>query len=226
MHEPNPSPNSLTPAQIAAANRIYERCDVWQRSDRALESLRDRMPGFGPEATLLKAVAINALYSTNVYAIVRLARHVQTVLADADLDKAGPELVEKMAWMRDEGPDHKERRHRSFAAKFAHFFIDPERFPIFDSYADRMLRWHLGGAAVAVSKGAPYVEFAEQYDRLVRASGLTGPRRQLDRYLWITGQYHDWHKNHKAPINTELRLMLDAVCDELRLLPPADVGPH
>jgi hypothetical protein len=57
---------------------------------------------------------------------------------------------------------------------------------------------------------------------LVRASGLKGSRRQLDRYLWITGQYQERHRNREARISTELRRMLKENCDELRSLPLPD----
>jgi len=36
------------------------------------------------------------------------------------------------------------KRHHSFVSKFAHFFIDPERFPIMDSYPVSLLKVHLG----------------------------------------------------------------------------------
>lgn len=66
----------LTMAQIEAANRLHGKLIQWQVTDRALHILQENLPGFDSEATLLKVVAVNQLYGTNVYAVVRMVRHV------------------------------------------------------------------------------------------------------------------------------------------------------
>ena len=87
----------LTLAQVKAAGRLHGKLQEWRVIDCALDSLAKSTPGFGPEATLLKSVAVNALYGTNVFAIVRVARHVETTLAKRDLSAEGPDLVEELA---------------------------------------------------------------------------------------------------------------------------------
>lgn len=71
----------LSQAQIAAADRLRLRLRHWEVSDRAFQALSTALPGFGPEPTLLKAVAVNQFYGTNVYAVVRMAKHVSQVMA-------------------------------------------------------------------------------------------------------------------------------------------------
>lgn len=114
----------LTLDQVEAAGRLHGTLQEWQVADRALYALARSTPGFGPDATLLKSVAVNALYRTNVFAIVRVARHVESTLTERDLDIAGPDLVEELANVPLGGAETKPRMRRSFAAKFAHFFID------------------------------------------------------------------------------------------------------
>ncbi len=87
----------LTEEQIAAAGALHPTLAQWRATDSALSRLREGMPGFRPEESLLKVAAVNALYGTNVFALVRAARHVQAVLGSADIANAGPELVESLA---------------------------------------------------------------------------------------------------------------------------------
>src|SRR5258706_11679744 len=102
----------LTMTQIEAANRLHGKLLQWRVTDRALYILQENLPGFDIEATLLKVVAVNQLYGTNVYAVVRMARHITEVMQDAcGIEDA--DLVEKLASLT-------ARKHRSFASKFAH----------------------------------------------------------------------------------------------------------
>jgi hypothetical protein len=194
----------LTAGQIAAAIRLHDRLPNWDISDRTLVALRERMPGFTPEETLVKTATINALYGTNLFAVVRMAEHVAQVLAETNLASAGPELVEQMAALPMTATQKHMHRHMSFAAKFAHFFIDPERFPIMDSYAVWMVEYHLGRKNCLRDAKQPYMAFVENLRRLREAAELNVKSRELDRYLWLAGQYRQWRKNPKSQINSEL----------------------
>src|SRR2546425_485796 len=103
----------LSIAQIEAANRLHEKLFQWQVTDRALHTLQVNLPEFDIEATLLKVAAINQLYGTNVYAVIGMAQHVTEVMLDAS-GMEDADLVERLASLN-------ERKHRSFASKFAHF---------------------------------------------------------------------------------------------------------
>ena len=121
----------LSMSQIEAANRLHSKLLQWQITDRALHALHVNLPGFDIEATLLKVAAVNQLYGTNVYAVMRMAQHITKVMLTAG-NMEDTDLVEKLASLPG-------RQHLSFASKFAHFFIDMERFPIYDSYAVKMV---------------------------------------------------------------------------------------
>lgn len=204
-----PLATPLTANQIEAAGRIRAHLHQWVLSDEALETLSQRLPGFEPPAVLLKVVAVNALYGTNVYALVRMADHIGNVLKETDPAKAGPELVEAIAALPVASAAEKPKRHRSFASKFAHFFIDPERFPIYDRYADAMVRLHLGNA-VGRAPEHPYAAFAAKFRRVMgEVTGWWGSSRELDRYLWVAGLYRELRKNPKAPINLEARRVFE-----------------
>lgn len=213
---------ALQLSQIAAALRLHKRVEQWQLSDKALTALREQFPGFEPHEVLLKATVINALFGTNVYAIERVAKHVAQVMAQAEIRAAGPELVERLANPPPIRGKKKSRNH-SFAAKFAHFFVDGERFPIMDSYATQMLELHLGEDHYLSDPERPYVAFCRNLDLLKKEADFTGSYRELDHYLWLAGAYLSWKENGRA--NAEARLLFenpapDVAADLNALVPP------
>ncbi|MGQ0750999.1 MAG: hypothetical protein ACT4PS_10735, partial [Betaproteobacteria bacterium] len=192
----------LGPPQIEAACRLHETLEGWRVSDAALLRLHHDRYGFDPEACLLKAVAVNALYGTQVYAIVRMAKHAHKILNQGNLASAGPELVEAIATLP-ANDGEKARQFVSFAAKFCHLFVDEERFPIYDDAARTMLVLHLGVYYRKDSK-RPYAAFCKNFAALRELSKFRGPSRNLDRYLWIAGMYRRWSKGSRL-VNGELR---------------------
>lgn len=50
-----------------------------------------------------------------------------------------------------------------------------------------------------------------------RLSGFTGSSRQLDRYLWLAGEYAAWKKKPAAAINAEVAALFNK--------PPAEGVP-
>lgn len=195
----------LSPSQVEAACRIHNRLKQWQLSEQALQQLWECMPGFDAKASLLKTVSVNAIYGTQVFATVRMAQWVEQIMAKPE--GAVPNLVEAMAKL----PEI-ERRFTSFAAKFCHFFVDEERFPIYDEAARNTLKWHLGTAYVE-DKEKPYVGFCANFSELYNRSGLTCRSRELDHYLWLTGMYLRWLKNCDKPsplVNEELLKLFEA----------------
>ncbi|HPO93355.1 MAG TPA: hypothetical protein PL072_07770 [Phycisphaerales bacterium] len=152
--------------------------------------------------TLLKAAAVNALNNTNVFAIARVAAHFTDVLARSDLQREGAGLVERLAAVPQGGSEKRPVRRTSLAAKFAHFVIDGDRFPIYDQYAVRMVAHHLGIARSPLE--ISYIEFARRFDELALSLGMTTNRRRLDRYLWVQGQFESWRKGI-AETSSELR---------------------
>ena len=205
----------LTEAQLAAAGTLHAMLAQWRLTDEALRRLQDALPAFGPEESLLKVVAINGLYGTNVFALVRAATHVEKVLAAANLTTAGPELVESLADIPTTSSGRL-RRHVSFASKFAHFFISADRFPIFDAYAERMMLLHIGPSALR-NPQRPYEAFVANLERLTREYGLRSTYRELDRYLWLAGLYRAY-VDGKRTLNAEALRMFEKPSPEQRRL--------
>ncbi|MFH0982912.1 MAG: hypothetical protein V2A79_15430 [Planctomycetota bacterium] len=195
----------LTLRQIKAAGELYAHLEQCTAADHALLKLGERFPGFDADSALLKVVTINGLYGTHVFAIVRMAQHVQRVLADPDTAAAGVELVERLARLPLSRPDEKPLVFLSFASKFAHFFVDAKRFPILDRYAEQMVKLHLGPRNIIPDAGSRYATFVGKLNRLRELAPWSGSNRELDRYLWLAGGYRAWCGKAKTPINAELQ---------------------
>lgn len=208
----------LSISQIEAANRLHGKLLQWQVTDHALHALHVNLPGFDIEATLLKVVAINQLYGTNVYAVVRMAQHVTEVMQGANRMEDA-DLVKELASLNG-------RKHHSFASKFAHFFINMERFPIYDSFAVKMVAYHLEGYGQVKDAAHPYRTFVENILRLKRYAQLSCTTKELDRYLWLAGLYQEWRRNPASQINAEVAEMFKnqsaEVTAELAILSSGD----
>jgi len=101
----------VTQQQIDAAKILHHRLPKWAATDRAFERLGHHF-GWDRESCILKAAAINDLYSTRVYAIWRMAEHLMDVMVAPPDDPAA--LVEAIANLpEDDGAVP--RKHWSFA---------------------------------------------------------------------------------------------------------------
>lgn len=87
----------LKQSQVLAAGQLYNHLPRRAATDRALDALAERFPNFGLESALLKVAALNQLYGTNVYAVVRMTAHVGRVMAAQDNGTLKANLVERLA---------------------------------------------------------------------------------------------------------------------------------
>jgi len=141
---------------------------------------------------LLKASVVNALYTTNVFAIRATARHICDLFS-VESELSDLQLVPRIAELAVGG---KVRRCVSFASKYAHFFVDPDRFYIMDYNAGQALAAHLGARRVDPADWTPdYPAFVQRVEALRRRDWITVSNRELDRYLWLYGCCATtWHR--------------------------------
>lgn len=216
----------LAHGQVKAALQLHQMCKGWKTTDETLDSLALAFPGFDLKSTLIKATAVNALYGTQVYALMKVAEHLCNILRNRT-GPATPALVEKLAKVTfARGSKQTTWTFRSFASKFAHFFIDSNQFPIYDSYAVKMLPYHLNGKG---RDGLSYEQFAEELWALKDALGFPVTTRELDRYLWLAGQLRAWRgllpwARPYTGVNSELRRLFDSPAREVQELARAVLG--
>ena len=111
--------------------------------EQSLKELFDQFPGNNDlPHVLLKVVALNRLYSTQIFAVVDVARHIHrnAQAIDAALAAGSPGIVETIAKVT-VTVSGKERNNYSFATKYCSWH-NPASYPIYDSRVDRYL-WKL-----------------------------------------------------------------------------------
>jgi hypothetical protein len=207
----------LTHKQIDLAAEFHGTLDQWRLSDNALRRLHHALPSFDEDACLLKSIAVNQLYGTQILAIFLMAKHVRQVLSRVGATEQGAVLVDQIAALTLNG---KTRRYTSFAAKFCHFFVNENGFPIYDEMAKQAIRLHLGDQ-YSSDNSKPYATFCDNFGRLRAAIGFRGQPRAMDRYLWIVGMYMKWKKERlrRTPqINVELRDLFEKPSNKQKVL--------
>jgi hypothetical protein len=188
----------LSKRQIEAADEFWKDEGGWASSE--IVQLKEAFPK-PQDAVRLKAIVLNTLYGTSIFAILRVADCVERVLKTNR--STGPDLVEELVAEIQKSTN---RRHYSFAAKYAHFNINPD-LPILDSYAEWMVAKHLGQAQSKNPKR--YLKFTEDIKTLKQVAGLTCNCEQLDAYLWVAGQYWCWKAHPKTKVSGILKPHFD-----------------
>ena len=193
----------LSQEQIAAATEIHDNhMPVWAATDRALDLLREALPGFSHEEVLIKAAAVDRLYYARHFHLAESVQAIVTAMTDPPTDPLS--IVEAVAPVKTEGGI---ACYWSFSSKFIHFFVDPTAIPIYDDWAIKAIRYHFGRLSWAVE--TPYRVFADYALELRELSGLDCSIRELDRYLWLSGMLRGWRKSQSVGISGEVRAVFE-----------------
>jgi len=185
-----PKPKRPTPALINSYLRKWETLENYIMQERSLSLLFNKFcPGNTRlENVLLKVTALNAFYSTNIFATFQVAKHILRLKIDDRLKKGDQLLVNDLARVKISGT---RKNFYSFASKYCNHHV-PDQYPIFDYYVEKML-WHY-------SKTDGFAQFTKKnlknYSQFVRV--ITAFRkfyklgnfslRQIDIYLWLAGK--------------------------------------
>lgn len=205
----------LRQSQIEAAKKLHHKLLDWTTAENALDELQRTLPCYSLEIVLVKAAALDRLYNVKVrgQAIHRLARHIAEVMPMPPQDPVA--VVQAII-----AAPGVEKEYKCFASKFAHFFIDPQRFPIYDSFSRKQTAYHLG-RPIPESYGAFYRGVCD----LIRRSGVSACFRELDHYLWLAGKYRAFRKGQRN-IGAELLALLQNRSSEVKALREALVAPE
>ena len=138
------------------------------------------------EDILIKCSTLNDFYSTNIYSIFPVAKHILELDIDERLKEGDLTLVNDIANVKD-----LDRRFYSFASKYCSHH-NPEQFPIYDNYVDRVLRYFRRVYGFAKFKNddlKDYVKFRSILDEFRLCYDLEQySLKELDRYLWLLGK--------------------------------------
>lgn len=137
---------------------------------------------------LIKAASLNDFYSTNIFSIFTVAKHILSLDIDKRLQDGDASLVDDIADVTIGG---KKRRFYSFASKYCSHH-KPTLFPIYDSFVDKVLRYFRkvdGFCSFSDEDLKNYPRFIEILNQFQRFYGLEDVnKKDLDRYLWQLGK--------------------------------------
>jgi len=137
---------------------------------------------------LVKASSLNDFYSTNIFSIFTVAKHILELDIDNRLQRGDASLVDDIADITISG---KQKRFYSFASKYCSHH-KPNLFPIYDSFVDKVLRYFRrvdGFYAFTDDELKNYPRFIEILNSFQRFYNLEDVnKKDLDRYLWQLGK--------------------------------------
>ncbi|MBI1901796.1 MAG: hypothetical protein HYS13_11885 [Planctomycetia bacterium] len=140
------------------------------------------------EHVLVKTIVLNRLYSTSIYDVWTVAKHILDLGIDERLRQGDVSLVHDMASVSFK---EKPRFVLSFATKYCSWH-EPERFQIFDSNVKWLLWEYQRQFRFGVFRKyelRQYPRFVQIVDELRSRFELTGiGRKKLDKFLWIEGR--------------------------------------
>jgi hypothetical protein len=127
--------------EVPTADFVRERVLQFDRdnavTEQALTLLVNAFPANSDHRhILLKVTAINALYSTQIRGVHRVAEHILACKIDDRLAAGDPGVIDAVAIVDFNG---KPRNNYSFATKYCSWHR-PDHFPIWDSRVDKCLR--------------------------------------------------------------------------------------
>ena len=211
----------LALAQIEAADALWDCLEELRRSDRAIAALQGSLSGFDHESTLLKVLALHPIDTSKTHVGVPLAREICEFLKRVDPEHCGLSLVDALAAVADR---HGKSSYDGlgFASRFAHHFVDSDRFPVLDAWSERALEALVGGELTGGTGDSRYARFAQTFARVAEPLELNR-RRRLGRWLWLAGQYSAWLANRRTAINRAVRELFEKGPTELAQLLPAEM---
>ena len=170
----------------AACKRFDEENAV---VEQALAELFRQYPTNDNEAhVLLKVVALNRLYSTNILAVHDVARHIYQHAQEVDdaLRVGSPEVVDLIANVTISATG-KRRKCWVFATKYCNWH-HPESYPIWDSRVCRYLRSLKGSPFTRPDDWTGYREFVDlmnQFRDFYNLGSFTF--KNIDKFLYQYG---------------------------------------
>ena len=159
-------------SQEEAVNRVFRDYN----SNKELENI------------LIKCSILNDFYSTNIFKIYPVAKHILSLNIDDRLKKGDPSLVDDIAKV---SINNKDKYFYSFASKYCshHNQLD---FPIYDSYVHKVLKYYRNVDRFFEFNESDLKVYSKFKDILIQFRSFYKldkyNLKELDKYLWQFGK--------------------------------------
>ena len=137
---------------------------------------------------LLKVVALNDFYSTNIFSVYPVAKHILSLDIDSRLDSGDITLVSDLQKVIIGGTV---KNFYSFSTKYCSHH-KPLDFPIYDSYVEKVLCYFRDRDNFSSFKTLELKDYKKFKDTLVEFKYFYGldkyDLKKIDRYMWQLGK--------------------------------------
>lgn len=172
----------------------FDKNERYETADRAITNLFAAFPENKKlEDILLKISVINDLYSTNIFDVFKMAKHIRKLNIDDELNKGNPKAVDNIAKGHKiiRSKTNKEIFFYSFATKYCNWH-NQEKYAIYDSFVERVL--------MAYKKQDKFYDFTNNdlrdfpkfrnvIKKFAEYYGLENHKlKDIDKFLWIYGK--------------------------------------
>lgn len=141
------------------------------------------------EDVLIKVSTLNDFYSTNIFSVYPVAKHIVSLNIDERLNKGDISLVNDLADVTME--NGLKKNFYSFATKYCSHH-QPEKYAIYDSYVEKVLKHFRNADGFSIFTDfelKDYTVFSRVLNEFRKFYGLEQYNlKDIDRYLWQLGK--------------------------------------
>ena len=189
---PKRNPNIARPSieQVKHYLDAWEKLENYRLQETALNKLFSEICKGNTDLSniLIKVAALNDFYSTNIFSVFPVAKHIKELNIDSRLQEGDVQLVSEIQRVK---IDKSNKNFYSFATKYCSHHNEAA-YPIYDSYVGTMLCYF--------KRRDRFFEFVkedlrnyEMFKTIIMAFcefyALEGfSLKEIDRYLWLLGK--------------------------------------
>lgn len=182
---PNPSYD-----QVEHYLRTWDELENYHLQEDALDKLFSTLCPENKELTdiLLKVAALNDFYSTNIFSVYPVAKHILSLNIDDRLKSGDVSLVSDIQKVT---INEVEKNFYSFATKYCSHH-QPRDYPIYDSYVDKVLCHFRNRHKFTSFKNPELKDYKRFKGILIDFRSFYGLEKynlkEIDRYMWQLGK--------------------------------------
>lgn len=198
MHKPSLNIETPCPEQVQYYLEAWDKQENYVLQEKALDKLFFETYPNNTDINdiLIKASSLNDFYSTNIFSIFAVAKHIHSLNIDKRLRAGDLSLVDDIAEITIGG---KSKCFYSFASKYCSHH-EPTLFPIYDYYVEKVLIFFRQADKFCDFDDADlkkYPDFMSILNAFQEFYGLSAyNKKDIDRYLWQLGKRY-FPRNYK-----------------------------
>ena len=182
-----PHPSS---EQVEYYLRAWDELENYHLQEDALDKLFFELCPENTEMSdiLIKVAALNDFYSTNIFSVYPVAKHIQSMNIDDRLKIGDVSLVSEIQKVTINGVV---KNFYSFATKYCSHHR-PKDFPIYDSYVEKVLCYFRDFDKFTSFKTKELKDYARFKGTLIDFRSFYGldqyNLKEIDKYMWQLGK--------------------------------------